>query len=1327
MLVIAYIILGFIVATKCTDVCTEWHTVSTADNCYKIWTDHGITETVLRAANRGLNCDALQIGQKLCLKLSTKPLVCVKYQLIQSGDYCYKIYTDANLSERQFKELNPQLNCDSLQINQAICIRGSINGNPAVVPTTRNISMTRTTPKTTTSNAPQMCTESHNVESGDTCFAIQQAYGVNSTFFSLLNPHVICSDLKIGQKVCIDNLGICPRRHTVVTGNTCYDLQLMYNLGQGDIQNMNKDIDCNRLSIGRRVCVGDIPERQCDLKHTVATGDTCWSISLKYGVTVDELMFMNPNIKCEMLLPMSKLCVAAVNSIRCAEFHLVDPAESCEDLRASYRLSTVELHRLNPTLDCYKLSQAKQVCIGEGYFQSGTCSKSVRIESDARDTCTKVTAENNLPLDNLKRMNPALNCLALRIGHLVCVQDFGGFDQQSATDKLLKKIGALVPQLSIAVETYKTMPSAEHSHRVYELLVSSILDSKVYSEIRNLYDQSDDFRKILDAQSASVDRSALCARLAQSKFSQNVHMCICGNNHLLLYCQALMSMELSSTVGDLSRKRDVRAIKPPIGCSLESDALSGCFGGGCSVNLGSIEGVSGCYDVISASYVPVVNTMDVKTELNLLLFSFSMGARIKTGDMLIPQMCDLPDFNCEDYCLWRYYKEANGAAYFVATVKSNVLGWEDTIATWKEGYPRKAGCNVGDEAAILIRNDRTCQKSVNVNCASGNDKIGSKNLDNKGDTMEFAFHPRIDGRTLFYCDVTPKYGPKIRIDVYGGTSELEGEKNFYYHIEVTSIHQKKVIFGNRSTGFQNDGVYYQDKESDPEERRLMMAFKNKCDEDEDADGSEEPTGKSLVPAASCGKRIVGYYTAWGKREVSKAQLKRLTHVIFAFIAIKADGSLSFDGVAQGEENGKNAGQKAEKRFNDMRTKARTVNAGVSVLFAVGGWENSQYFSAIASKSNSRAKFIDNIIQFMTRHKLDGIDLDWEYPVTGGAQEGVLADKGNYVALMRELRERLDGVQRQLNRKSRYIISFASAAGQWTLDPGYDLKKLLKYADFANVMTYDYFGAWASKWGGYTGPPAPLYYGNPKGFSGKMNVDWTMKYYSCRSKKPSQLNMGVPFYGRFWKNVGKAIDPKDPMWRTTAAVGGKFDGGYVGWRELVDSEWAIRSASFHDKSKTPYIWDSKTKRFLGFENPQSLRFKMDYAIKKNIGGLMIWAIDLDHDSDLLLNLVSIADLCSGGSGDAVKHKCPPIEDIRWWNPENGGESKQGMCGKSAPLINGFYPVCDPDDPGYSCCGAAGYCGSEDEFCKCDTCVDYRADPDRIVAKPVKPTRSVEWYG
>ena len=60
----------------------------------------------------------------------------------------------------------------------------------------------------------------------------------------------------------------------------------------------------------------------------------------------------------------------------------------------------------------------------------------------------------------------------------------------------------------------------------------------------------------------------------------------------------------------------------------------------------------------------------------------------------------------------------------------------------------------------------------------------------------------------------------------------------------------------------------------------------------------------------------------------------------------------------------------------------------------------------------------------------------------------------------------------------------------------------------------------------------------------------------------------------------------------------------------------------------------------------------------------------------------------------------------------------MCGKSALLYQGYYPVCDPDDPGYSCCGPQGRCGCGPQSCDCQTCVDYLKYPEKILKEPIK---------
>jgi chitinase len=352
----------------------------------------------------------------------------------------------------------------------------------------------------------------------------------------------------------------------------------------------------------------------------------------------------------------------------------------------------------------------------------------------------------------------------------------------------------------------------------------------------------------------------------------------------------------------------------------------------------------------------------------------------------------------------------------------------------------------------------------------------------------------------------------------------------------------------------------------------------------------------------CGKRIVGYFPSWGTTTFTNRQFAPLDYAIFAFLETFPDGRIDF---------GSADSTSSKSRLDDQRVTMRRWNQFsalcaefglVRCMFAVGGWENSQYFSSIAADPNKRAVFIRSIINLIDRLGVWGVDIDWEYPVTGGAHEGLAADKQNYVTLIKELRTALD-----TKDGSHYYISIAGAAGQWTLDPGYDLPNLLKYIDFVNVMTYDYFGAWGSKWGAYTGPPSPLYFGSPKGFSGKVNADWTLKYYVCRGKMPHKINMGLPMYGRYWENVGEPIDGVDGMWRLATSVNGQFVGGYVPWKD-IKSQWLTdpdNIVTFHEKSKAVYSFNQKTRKFLGFENDVSLRYKVKYAEDHNLGGLMIW--------------------------------------------------------------------------------------------------------------------------
>lgn len=106
--------------------------------------------------------------------------------------------------------------------------------------------------------------------------------------------------------------------------------------------------------------------------------------------------------------------------------------------------------------------------------------------------------------------------------------------------------------------------------------------------------------------------------------------------------------------------------------------------------------------------------------------------------------------------------------------------------------------------------------------------------------------------------------------------------------------------------------------SDSELRNMMTLLgtdEDYEDDDEGGDGSKVGDGgggggKALVNVQSCNKRIIGYYTSWLEKRIEGRHLRRLTHVIFAFIEMRADGSVEIGSADR--KNAVNADEETNK-------------------------------------------------------------------------------------------------------------------------------------------------------------------------------------------------------------------------------------------------------------------------------------------------------------------------------------------------------------------------------------------------------------------------------
>lgn len=58
---------------------------------------------------------------------------------------------------------------------------------------------------------------------------------------------------------------------------------------------------------------------------------------------------------------------------------------------------------------------------------------------------------------------------------------------------------------------------------------------------------------------------------------------------------------------------------------------------------------------------------------------------------------------------------------------------------------------------------------------------------------------------------------------------------------------------------------------------------------------------------------------------------------------------------------------------------RSVNPKLRILLAVGGWDRSAGFAAMAMNDSSRATFIMNLTEYCLAKHFNGVDYDWEFP------------------------------------------------------------------------------------------------------------------------------------------------------------------------------------------------------------------------------------------------------------------------------------------------------------------------------------------------------------
>ncbi|CAG9861937.1 unnamed protein product [Phyllotreta striolata] len=420
--------------------------------------------------------------------------------------------------------------------------------------------------------------------------------------------------------------------------------------------------------------------------------------------------------------------------------------------------------------------------------------------------------------------------------------------------------------------------------------------------------------------------------------------------------------------------------------------------------------------------------------------------------------------------------------------------------------------------------------------------------------------------------------------------------------------------------------------------------------------------ESYSSAAST-SHVVCYHGNWysykngnGKYTPENIDPNLCTHIIYSFLGLKADGTIYHIEDWLDLEGGN------LEKFVALRNK----NKNLKVLVALGGWNHSKNFGAVAASPAARARFLKTSLELIERFGLDGLDFDWEYPTKRDGSSP--ADYQNFITLLKEFKEEFE--------KRGLLLTIAVSASPSSVNSSYDVPKVSKYVDLINVMAYDLNGAWNK----VTGHNAPLYASSKEtGAQRELNVDAAISNWLAQGAAPEKLVLGIPTYGRAFR-LASTSDVSLGAPASGPGDQGKYTGesGFLGYNEIVELRqeggWTY---VWDDEQKVPHMY--KGLQWVGFDDVEAVTTKVKYAQEKNLGGVMVWALETDDHH----GLSGIKNPLLTAISKQLDRKVPAGDDPTTVTPSGaGGESsKPPTVTPSAPssgVCTSTGSVRDPKD-------------------------------------------------
>jgi len=397
---------------------------------------------------------------------------------------------------------------------------------------------------------------------------------------------------------------------------------------------------------------------------------------------------------------------------------------------------------------------------------------------------------------------------------------------------------------------------------------------------------------------------------------------------------------------------------------------------------------------------------------------------------------------------------------------------------------------------------------------------------------------------------------------------------------------------------------------------------------------ESPMSAATTAVPGSDYTLVSYFMSWSVHDrefyPKDVDVSKITHINYAFADLcwkkfgsggvecqNEDVPLQQDYVYDGEIVVGDAEVDLDNfaRFVDIRAE----HPDLKLMASVGGWSWSKNFSNMAADEVTRRSFANSVVKFLREYQLDGIDIDWEYPVEGGEETNSRRpeDKQNFTLMMAALRDALDSAGSEDGKY--YLLSMASGQGD-NFVVNADFANSVTYLDYINMMAYDYSGSWDT----LANHNAPLFYDKKSSApnAARNNVRGGLLGHLNGGVPNYKLVVGVPFYGKGWEGCPAGGEYQTCTKKSTSF--GSWETGIFDYSDL-DRKYVNKNGYdryWNDAAKVAYLYNADKQIFMTYNDENTMLYTASLVKSLDIAGTMNWDISGDRDKKLLTALNSV---------------------------------------------------------------------------------------------------------